>query len=79
MYGPSVHKAGFIVKTGYIEFGEITGIVATPGSNCADVQYTERVQETPFGVVLGVAKGPFLRHATFTKYDDGWRLEAEGK
>lgn len=62
------------VKTAQLEFGEITGIVEHKESSTADVQYTEKVTLTPFGVALAVATGPLARTATFTKYDDGWRL-----
>jgi hypothetical protein len=64
------------VKTGQLEFGEITGIVERKESSTAEVHYTEKVVETPFGTALGVAKGPYVRTATFTKYDDGWRLNS---
>jgi hypothetical protein len=63
------------VKVGFLDFGEITGIVTQPGLNVAQVNYTEKVTNmTPFGIALNIPQQTFNRKATFTKYDDGWRI-----
>ena len=64
----------FNVKTGTIVFGEITGIIERKELSTAEVNYTELVNVTPFGQVFGVQYSSSSRNATFTKYDDGWRI-----
>ena len=61
------------VKTGYLNFGEITGIVERKEFNIAEVNYTDTTDFTPFGKFLGVQQS-FSHTVTFTKYDDGWRI-----
>jgi hypothetical protein len=70
----NINSEFLTVKTAYREFGEITGIVEHKESSTADVQYTESVAPTPFGVALAVSTEPLAYTATFTKFDDGWRL-----
>ncbi len=63
------------VKVGFLDFGEITGIVTRPGVNITEVNYTEKVKDiTPFGKVFNTQQETFNRQATFTKFDDGWRI-----
>jgi len=63
------------VKVAKIEFGEITGIVERKEFNIAEVNFTERRQDiTPFGRALNIYEETFNRSATFTRYDDGWRI-----
>jgi hypothetical protein len=64
-----------IFKVARKEFGEITGIVERKELNISEVQYTERIKDiTPFGKVLGLYEETINKTATFTKYDDGWRI-----
>ena len=58
------------------EFGEITGIVERKEFNNAEVNYTvKRINITPFGkLIFNLNEETFNRTATFTKYDDGWRI-----
>lgn len=66
--------SGFIVAKK--EFGEITGIVERKGLSISEVNYTEKRKDiTPFGKALGINEETFNRTATFTKYDDGWRID----
>jgi hypothetical protein len=63
------------VKVGFLDFDKITGIVARPGFNITEVNYTEKVKDiTPFGKVFNIPQEIFSRQATFTKFDDGWRI-----
>lgn len=64
----------FNVKVGNLNFGEITGIVERKEFNIAEVDYTESIELTPFGKVLGVGGQSLNRRTTFTKFDDGWRI-----
>lgn len=59
-----------------IEFGEITGIVERKEFNIAEVQYTlVRKNVTPFGkLVFKLNEKIMPRNVTFTRYDDGWRI-----
>lgn len=61
------------VKIGYLSFDKITGIVEQKVFNITEVQYTEKVELTPFGQILDMQQ-VFNKTATFTKYDDGWRI-----
>lgn len=63
------------VKTGFVEFGEVTGIVERTALNIAEVTYTEKTVVTPFGKFFKANEETVSRVATFTKYDDGWRIE----
>ena len=66
--------SGFIVAKR--EFGEITGIVERKELNISEVNFTEKRKDiTPFGKALGINEETFNRTETFTKYDDGWRLQ----
>ena len=66
---------GSSVRVATIEFGEITGIVERKEMNLAEVNYTERRKDiTPFGKALNVNEETFNKTATFTKYDNGWRI-----
>ena len=60
------------------EFGEITGIVERKELNGAEVNYTlKRTNITPFGRILfNLTETTFNRTATFTKFDDGWRINS---
>ncbi len=67
---------GNSVKVSTIEFGEITGIVERKEFNAAEVQYTtKRTSLTPFAIFFRVNEEVFNHSASFTKYDDGWRIE----
>ena len=66
---------GNSVKVATIEFGEVTGIVERKEANISEVQYTtKRTNITPFGNILKVQEEIFNHTVTFTKYDDGWRI-----
>ena len=66
---------GNSVKVATIEFGEVTGIVERKELNIAEVNYTtKRVNITPFGKAYNINEETFNRSASFTKYDDGWRI-----
>lgn len=59
-----------------IEFGEITGIIERKELNISEVNYTvKRTDVTPFGRLFGSNEETLNRTSTFTKYDDGWRIE----
>jgi hypothetical protein len=63
------------VKLATIEFGEITGIVERKELNIAEVNYTsKRKNITPFGMAHNLKEATFSFTVTFTKYDDGWRI-----
>jgi hypothetical protein len=69
----SYYLSNFItVKQGQITLSEITGIVEQ--GITAEVQYTEKESVTPFGAANCISVKPASKTATFTKYDDGWRL-----
>jgi hypothetical protein len=77
--GPPSHSyfgslvSNFIdVKQGQLTLSEITGIVEQ--GITAEVQYTEKESVTPFGAANCISVKPASKTATFTKYDDGWRL-----
>jgi hypothetical protein len=58
------------------EFGKITGIVERKELSISEVIYTEKRKDiTPFGKVLGIYEETINNSATFTKYDDGWRVD----
>jgi hypothetical protein len=64
------------VRIADLDFGEITGIVEHKGSNISEVKFTlVRKNITPFGKAFNLSKGYIASTATFTKYDDGWRIE----
>lgn len=66
----------FTVKTYDLAFGEITGIQVFEQFKTAKVDYTlEKVNVTPFA--RHVSPGTVNRTATFTLFDDGWRLKAD--
>jgi hypothetical protein len=75
-YSASPPRQFCTVKAGQIEFGDITGIVESKQSNTAEVHYTEKVAATPFATALGISTQPTAHTTTFTKYDDGWRLNS---
>jgi len=63
-------------------FGTITGIIQQPGSIQASVKYTVIRKLTPFGEhrtynnsLNANQSGTIEKTATFTKYDDGWRID----
>lgn len=60
-----------------LEFGEITGIQEIKQLNSALVSYTLlRKDITPFGKIAFNLKEETIPYtATFTKYDDGWRIQ----
>jgi hypothetical protein len=60
------------VKQGQLTLSEITGIIED--GNRAEVQYTEKESVTPFGAAKCISVQPASKTATFTKFDDGWRL-----
>jgi len=60
------------VKQGQLTLSEITGIVEE--GDRAEVQYTEKESVTPFGAANCISVKPASKTATFTKFDDGWRL-----
>jgi hypothetical protein len=64
------------VITSTYEFGEITGIVERKEFNTSEVNYTiRRTNITPFGrIVFNINEETYNRTETFTKYDDGWRI-----
>ena len=66
------------VRLAKLDFGEITGIVESKESNSAIVNYTViRKGITPFGRITNDLKeGVVNASASFTKYDDGWRLNS---
>lgn len=64
------------VKTADLIFGDITGIMSYEEFNTADVEYTvQRKNITPFGRAMGLEEETMQRSVTFTKYDDGWRID----
>jgi len=64
------------IKVATIDFGSITGIVERPESHTAKVQYTlTRNNITPFGRAVNMTEETFTQTATFTKFDDGWRID----
>ena len=66
----------FLFKVSDLDFGEITGIVEQKESNTAKVNYTLiRKNITPFGTIFGLKEGAFNNSITFTKFDDGWRID----
>jgi len=66
---------GSTVKVATIEFGGITGIIERKELNIAEVDYTEiRKNITPFGKAYNLNEEILNRKITFTKYDDGWRI-----
>jgi hypothetical protein len=71
------YNQGYInVKAATLTFGEITGILQNKESNTAKVDYTLlRKDVTPFGrIAFKLNEGTFNKSVTFTKYDDGWRI-----
>lgn len=58
------------------EIMSVTGIVQKPDSTRAEVEYEFRWRPTEFAWLdrKGIDEMPQTRTATFTKYDDGWRL-----
>lgn len=67
------------VKQGQLTLSDITGIVEE--GITAEVHYTEKESVTPFGAancIIGAANcitvATASKTATFTKFDDGWRL-----
>ncbi len=66
---------GNLVKVSTLEFGEITGIIERGELNIAEVNYTvKRDNITPFGLAYKINPEILNRSATFTKFDDGWRI-----
>jgi hypothetical protein len=67
---------GNSVQVATIEFGEITGIIERKEYKTAEVQYTtKRTNITAFGKAYNKIEEIFNHSTTFTKYDDGWRLQ----
>lgn len=64
------------VMVARIEFGEVTGIVERKEFNVSEVNFTiKRTNITPFGrIVFNLNEETNTRSVTFTKYDDGWRI-----
>jgi hypothetical protein len=64
------------VRVATLALGEITGIRELEGVGVAEVSYTlVREDITPFGkIMFNMAAGTLQRTATFTKFDDGWRI-----
>ena len=60
------------VKQGQLTLSEITGIVEQ--GITAEVHYTEKETLTPFGAAKCISVAAASKTATFTKFDDGWRL-----
>ena len=61
-------------KVSDLEFGGATGVSQQKGTNTALVKYTQVRKITPFGTALNLNDGPFEVSVTFTKFDDGWRI-----
>jgi hypothetical protein len=62
------------LKVDELTFGEITGIQIQEQSKMAVADYTlMRTNITPFGSNLSTT--PISRQATFTLYDNGWRIK----
>ena len=67
---------GNSVKVSSMVFGEVTGIIERKENNSAEVQFTtKRTSLTPFAIFFRINEQVFNHSATFTKYDDGWRME----
>lgn len=69
------------VKVAKMDFGEITGILETKETNTAVVNFTYiRKDLTPFGSIkhprseFDLQEGKLNSSRTFTKFDDGWRI-----
>jgi hypothetical protein len=71
-------RVGVLATT--LEFGAITGITQDDGATSATVEYTILSKPTPFGEHPVPSYNPrctietHSEAASFTKYDDGWRL-----
>ncbi len=65
------------INVAKLEFGEITGIQEIKQLNSAQVSYTMlRKDITPFGkIAFKLTEESIPCTATFTKYDDGWRIQ----
>ncbi len=62
----------YIVKTLMFEFGEITGIKMNEQQKTADVDFTIKRTGSPFAYDKETKL--INEHATFSLYDDGWRI-----
>jgi hypothetical protein len=63
------------VKFADLDFGQITGIVEQDVLNAAEVKYTlVRKNITPFGRAFDINEGSIDKSITFTRYDDGWKI-----
>ena len=68
------NKDQYTVKICDITFGEVTGIQTQEQFKVAEVQYTlKRENPTPFAIEI--SQNPINRTATFSLYDDGWRVK----
>lgn len=68
------NKEKYIVKICELSFGEVTGIQTNEQYKIAEVSYTlKRGNMTPFAI--NVSQNPINRTATFSLYDDGWRIK----
>lgn len=68
------NKDKYTVKTCEITFGEVTGIQIQEQFKVAEVNYTlKREKITPFGI--NISQNPINCTATFSLFDDGWRIK----
>lgn len=64
------------LKSADIEMGEITGIIERDKSNSSEVNYTLNIKNiTPFGEAFNINAETINKRTTFSKYDDGWRMD----
>lgn len=64
------------VKIAELKFVEITGIKIYKEFNSAEVEYKiKRKNITPFGKALNINESKIEKSISFTKYDDGWRID----
>lgn len=67
----------FVTSTPQITISGITEPAESGGRMMSVVNYQLKWVNTPVGDVLGARYAPSEKTATFWKYDDGWRLEAD--
>lgn len=67
---------GYVVKIWDNDISQITGIQIFKEANSASVEYSvSHVNITPFGEVFKDKNSIINRTATFSLYEDGWRIE----
>lgn len=73
-YLQSEHSENYIMKAYEIGMGEVTGIQIDGSATRAVVEYSLVVlNATPFAE--NVPASPMRRRASFSLYDDGWRMQ----